>query len=92
MSNETANNRINNLWERAALFFLTAALSLTVWAFQEQGKKVEALEQRVLVIQTSKVDKADLRDVEDRINSKIDGMKSDLIARLDLYFGKLSKP
>lgn len=92
MSNETANSRINNFWERAALFFLTAVLSLTVWAFQEQGKKVEALEQRVLLIQTTKVDRGDLRDVEDRINSKIDGMKSDLIARLDLYFGKLSKP
>lgn len=92
MSNDSANTRISAIWERMALGLLAIILGFTVWAFQAQTKKVEELEARVLVIQTSKVDRSDLRDVEDRINSKIDGMKSDLIARLDLYFGKLSKP
>lgn len=90
MSNENSNSRINGYWERAALFLMGVILAMTVWAFQEQSKKVERLEATVLVLQTSKVDRADLRDVEDRINSKIDGMKSDILSRLEMYFGRIN--
>lgn len=89
MSNES-NSRINGYWERAALFLMGIVLAMTVWAFQEQSKKVERLEATVLVLQTGKVDRADLRDVEDRINSKIDGMKSDILSRLEMYFGRIA--
>ena len=82
----SSDRRMNGYFERAALFLIGIVLSLTVWAFQEQGKKIERLETTVIMLQTTKVDKADLRDLEDRINSKIDGMKSDIIQRLDLYF------
>lgn len=88
MSNETANSRINNYWERVALFLMGIVLALTVWAFQEQSKRVEKLEGTIIVLQTTKVDKGDLRDVEDRINSNISAMKSDILARIDLYFQK----
>lgn len=90
MSNENSNSRINGYWERAALFLMGIVLAMTVWAFQEQSKKVERLEATVLVLQTGKVDRADLRDVEDRINSKIDGMKSDILSRLEMYFGRIT--
>ena len=90
MSND-ANSRINGYWERIALFLIGIVLSLVVWAYQEQGKKIERLESTALVLQTGKVDKADLRDVEDRINTKIDGMKSDILSRLEWYFGKIPK-
>lgn len=90
MSNENSNSRINGYWERAALFLMGIVLAMTVWAFQEQSKKVERLEATVLVLQTGKVDRADLRDVEDRINSKIDGMKSDILSRLEMYFGRIA--
>lgn len=89
MQNDSeVSSRINNYWERVALFLLATVLSLTVWAFQEQSRKVEKLEQTIIVLQTTKVDKGDLRDVEDRINSNISAMKSDVIARIDLYFQK----
>jgi hypothetical protein len=89
MKNDSeVSSRINNYWERVALFLLATVLSLTVWAFQEQSRKVEKLEQTIIVLQTTKVDKGDLRDVEDRINSNISAMKSDVIARIDLYFQK----
>lgn len=78
-------------WERAALFLLGIVLALTVYSFQEQSKKVEKLESTVIVLQTSKVDKGDLREVEDRINTNISAMKSDILSRLDLYFQKSSK-
>lgn len=75
-----------NTWERVALMLLSVVLSLTVWAFNEQSKRVEKLETTMIVIQTTKVDKDDLRLTEDRINSNISAMKADVIARLDLYF------
>lgn len=82
------SNRINNYWERIGLFLMATVLSLTVWAFQEQSRRVEKLEGTIIVLQTTKVDKGDLRDVEDRINSNISAMKSDILARIDLYFQK----
>lgn len=90
MSNPSpdSNARINNYWERVALFLMGTVLALTVWAFQEQSKRVEKLEGTIIVLQTTKVDKGDLRDVEDRINSNISAMKSDILARIDLYFQK----
>lgn len=85
MENEVG---VKNTWERAALFLIGIVLSLTVWAFQEQSKRVEKLETTMIVMQTTKVDKDDLRLTEDRINSNISAMKSDVIARIDLYFQK----
>lgn len=88
MSDDSANNRISNYWERVGLFLMGIVLALVVWAFQEQSKRVEKLESTIIVLQTTKVDKTDLRDVEDRINSNISAMKSDILARIDLYFQK----
>ena len=48
MSNEPANSRINNYWERVALFLMGTVLALTVWAFQEQSKRVEKLEGTII--------------------------------------------
>jgi len=78
----------NNYWERASLFLMGIVLALTVWAFQEQAKKIEKLEAVALVLQTSKVEKSDLKDVEDRLSNSITAMKSDILARIDLYFQK----
>ena len=86
MAENNADNRINLYWERIALFLIGIVLSLVVWVYQEQSKKIERLESTSLLLQTTKVDKTDLRELELRINSKIDGMKSDIISRLDLYF------
>ena len=88
MTDDSSNIRINNYWERVGLFLMATVLALTVWAFQEQSKRVEKLEGTIILLQTTKVDKTDLRDVEDRINSNISAMKSDILARIDLYFQK----
>lgn len=88
---EPNEGKLQGYWERAALFLLGIVLALTVYSFQEQSKKVEKLESTVIVLQTSKVDKGDLREVEDRINTNISAMKSDILSRLDLYFQKSSK-
>ena len=91
------DTRINTYWERAALGLMAIVMSLIVWTYQQQSAKVEALETKVIALDKVKVDKGDLREVEDRLNSKMDGLRTDIInrqdimqsnilGRLDLYF------
>ena len=91
------DRRINTYWERAALGLMAIVMSLIVWTYQQQSAKVEALETKVIALDKVKVDRGDLREVEDRLNSKMDGLRTDIInrqdimqsnilGRLDLYF------
>ena len=80
----SAESRINSYWERAALGLMAIVMSLVVWSFQEQGKRVENLEAKVIAMDKVKVDRSDLKEVEERLNSKMDALKSDIIARQDL--------
>lgn len=86
-----ANARINNLTERVAIGLLSLILGWGQLQYQESKERVKDLETKVQTLYLEKVSRGDLRDVEDRINSRIESMKSDLLARLDLYFGKLDK-
>lgn len=88
MSNDDYPISSRSYWERAAIYLMGIMLAFTIWAFQEQTKRVEKLENTVVMLQTSKVDKGDLAQVETRINTNIAAMKSDILARLDLYFKK----
>lgn len=88
---DSANTRINNLFEKLALGLLGILLGWMQIQYQDSKEQVKELETKVQTLYIDKVSKGDLRDVEDRINSKIDGMKTDLLARLDLYFGRLDQ-
>lgn len=78
---DNANAKIANLWERAALGLLSFIVASLFTVYQGQRTDFKALEEKVLVMQTSKVNKEDLRDVESRLNNKIDASISNLIAR-----------
>jgi hypothetical protein len=80
----SAESRINSYWERAAIGLLAIVMSLTVWAFKEQGQRVENLEAKVIAMDKVKVDRGDLKELEERLNSKMDALKSDILARQDL--------
>lgn len=88
MSNQadatSVDRRINGYWERAALGLMAIVMSLIVWTYQEQASRVEALEAKVIALDKIKTDKSDLREVEDRLNSTLQAMKTDLIARQDI--------
>lgn len=87
---DSANTRINNLYEKLAIALLGILLGWMQIQYQDSKEQVKELETKVQALYIDKVSKSDLRDVEERINSKIDGMKTDLLARLDLYFGTLN--
>lgn len=77
MSNDTSN-RINNLFERLAIALLGILFTILFTAYQYQRTDFKALEEKVLVVQINKVNKEDLKDVESRLNTKMDAMSSSL--------------
>lgn len=77
MSNDT-NGRINNLFERLSIALLGILFTILFTAYQYQRTDFKALEEKVLVVQINKVNKEDLKDVESRLNTKMDAMSSSL--------------
>ena len=78
MPNDLGNNRINNLFERLAIALLGILFTILFTAYQYQRTDFKALEEKVLVVQINKVNKEDLKDVESRLNTKMDAMSSSL--------------
>lgn len=76
-----ANARINAVWERVALGLLSFIVACLFVFYQGIRTDYKGLEEKVLIMQTTKVSKEDLREVESRLNNKIDASISDLIAR-----------
>jgi hypothetical protein len=74
-------NTFARLWERLALGLLTFIVSCLFLTYQYQREDYKALEEKVLTMQTSKVSKEDMKDVELRLNNKIDAAISNLISR-----------
>ncbi len=90
MSNDAnANSRMNNYIERIAIGLLTVVISFMTMLYNGQQERIKDLENKVVVLQTTKVDRGDLKEFKEEINASISAMKSDLIARLDLYFGSI---
>jgi hypothetical protein len=103
MSNPSdAGHRINNLMERCAIALLALLFSILFTVYQYQRADFKTLEEKVLVMQMNKVNKEDLKDVESRLNLKMDAMainmsqevrntRADIIDRIELLFGKIKK-
>lgn len=91
MTTETANSRINKYWEKFALWACSGVIALLCLAYQDQRTQVTKLEEKVNFLYLDKVSKSDLKETEDRLMKRIEGMGSDILARLDIYFGKMNK-
>jgi hypothetical protein len=86
MAESSANARINHLWERLALGLIGILMLWGATQFQDLKEQNKELENKVLFLYTDKVSTAQLKDTEDRLIKQIDGMKADILARLD-YIG-----
>lgn len=89
MSDDSANTRITAIWERFAIGLISIVLALGMMVIQDIRTQNKELESRVLFLYTDKVSNQQLKDTEQRLVTNIEGMRSDLLARLDLYFGSL---
>ncbi len=85
---ESKDNRIDQAIKWILPFLLTLVVGYQQTQQQELKQTQKELESRVLILYTDKVSKTELKDTEDRITKNIEALKSDIIARLDLYFKK----
>lgn len=67
-------------------------LAIVTWTGLQIHEKVEVLEDKVVALQQDKVSRQELKDLDDRMDKRMENMKNDIIARLDWYFaGRKSK-
>lgn len=81
MSNDSANTRISDLTQKAAIGLLSLVVTFMGILYNGQQDRIKDLENRVIVIQTTKVDRSDLKEFKEEINASISAMKTDLITR-----------
>ena len=80
MSND-ANAKIANLTEKAAIGLLSLVVTFMGILYNGQQDRIKDLENKVVVLQTTKVDRSDLKEFKEEINASITAMKTDLITR-----------
>ena len=90
------------LWQKLALGLISLLVAGLFLVYQGVSSDLKETQAQVAVLQTQKVDRADLRETESRLNNKIDAAfsnlvsrsaadKQDILQRLDLYFSTLKK-
>lgn len=95
-----ANGRINAIWERIALGLLSFIVACLFVFYQGMKADYKEMQTNISQLQMVKVNREDLREVEVRLNTKIEALgstlqansianKADILGRLDLYFGTL---
>lgn len=79
-------------WERFALWLSGILIFVCSWMWLEQHNRLGDLESKVQQLQVDKVSRQELNALEDRLYKRMDGVKTDIIDRLDWYFaGRKSK-
>ncbi len=82
----TANNRINGYWEKWGMWVAIALLSVCAYTFQEGKTRIDRLEANVQQLYMEKASKEDMKEFENRVTKHVEGIKEDIISRLDFYF------
>lgn len=97
--NNSANSRLNGIWERLALGLLSLVVAIMFMSYRTLQDNQKEFENKLFALQIDKVSKADLRETEARIiqgfhaqisdlKSQQEASKQDIISRIDLYFKK----
>lgn len=89
---ERTDKPLHVYWERFALWISGILIAVCAWMWVEQHGRIADLESKVQQLQIDKVSRQELTALEDRLYKRMDGVKSDIIDRLDWYFaGRKSK-
>ncbi len=86
-----ADTRINGYWEKWGLWVAVALLSVCAYTFQDQKSRIDRLEADVQKLYIEKVSKEDMKEFEARVTKQVEGIKEDILSRLDLYFATTHK-
>lgn len=82
----SGNSILAPYWERFAIWLCGAVIALLCLGYNDMSTKVERLDERVQILFLEKVSKQEMKEVEQRIMSRIEAGNADIISRLDLYF------
>lgn len=89
---ERTDKPLHVYWEKFALWISGILIAICSWMWVEQHSRITELETKVQQLQVDKVSRQELNALEDRLYKRMDGMKTDIIDRLDWYFaGRKSK-
>lgn len=86
MREDTSATPLHVYWERFALWMSGILIIICAWMWVEQHGRISDLETRVQQLQVDKVSRQELNALEDRLYKRMDGVKTDIIDRLDWYF------
>lgn len=86
-----ANSRMNNYFERLAIWACGCIIALLCIGYQDQKTTIDKMEERVQFLMLDKVGKGELKEVESRIMNRIEAGNADILARIDLLIKANSK-
>lgn len=86
---DSANHRINNLWEKLSIGLLTLMLGWGQMQYQQDKAETKAeikeLNTKVLDLYRTSVTKQELREFEDRLTKEWSSIRDDVRGILKLY-------
>lgn len=83
-SQHVIDSRLAIYWERFGLWVAAVLLGLCAWLFVEQRAEVKQLGSEIQSLKVDKVSRQELKDMEDRIYNRMDGMKGDIIFHINM--------
>lgn len=83
-SQRVIDSRLAIYWEKFGLWVATVLLGLCAWLFVEQRAEVKQLGSEIQNLKVDKVSRQELKDMEDRIYNRMDGMKGDIIFHINM--------
>ena len=75
-------------WEKFGLWVAAVLIGVCAWLFVEQRAEVKQLGTEVQSLKVDKVSRQELKDMEDRIYNRMDGMKGDIILHINMLRDK----
>lgn len=83
-SQRVIDSRLAIYWEKFGLWVATVLLGICAWLFVEQRAEVKQLGSEIQSLKVDKVSRQELKDMEDRIYNRMDGMKGDIIFHINM--------
>lgn len=83
-SPQIIDSKLAQYWEKGGIWLACTLVALCAWLFVKQEAKVEQLDVKVQQLQVDKVSRQELKDMEDRIYNRMDGMKGDIIFHINM--------
>ena len=79
---KTDHSKIVEYWEKYGVWSSGVLLAMCAFMFTEQKTRIDHIEAKVQVLQEHKVSRQELKDMEDRLYNRMDGMKADIILHI----------